>query len=228
MILIATGGIGSTIDDLALNIQNCHYHGVQVKGIILNKVIEEKRQTVTDYVSRFLAKQHIPLLGTIPYTPFLHMPCMNDFELLFQTALLSGGESGLSHFRTTRLVAGSLDSYLEESTGSERVITPACREDIIFALIKKQGNHLPQQYSPTSPIDEGRGIILTGKTAPREWVCQALKASHIPALYAPLCSFEVMKRITTFTAKIGKHDRVKIEKAIALIKAGVECSRLIS
>jgi dethiobiotin synthetase len=49
MILVANGGIGSAFDELELNRVMCEKHGVPIKGVVLNKVKEDKLAMVRDY-----------------------------------------------------------------------------------------------------------------------------------------------------------------------------------
>jgi phosphate acetyltransferase len=214
--IIATGGLGSAFDELALNLEMCASYGVRVRGVILNKVLPEKRAMILEYFPKCLKALNIPLLGCIPFLPFLADPCIKDFESLFRTTLLSGERHRWRHFQNIRLVAGSLDSYLEEMRPRELVITPACREDIILATQERYAQALQH-----NPEEVTCGLILTGKTPPNAALHQQLKSIDIPVLYAPLCSYDVMKMITSFTAKIRKEDTPKVEQAIQLVEKEV-------
>lgn len=209
MVIIASGGLGSAIDTLALNLAMCEKHGVKVRGVILNRVLPEKRQMILDYFPKALESFGLPLIGCIPYCGFLSIPTMEDFELLFNTQLLSGQQYRYSHFREPRLVAGSLRSYLGDMRKSELVITPASRDEIIDAILDHKDEHKV-------------GLLLTGREPPSLETLSKIKASDIPALYAPVCSYDAMKQITSFTAKIRRGDKRKVEKAIALITEHVD------
>eukprot|EP00662_Eupelagonemidae_sp_cell21_P007778 gene7778-20666_t len=53
-VLIGTGGIGSAIDQLMLSKTLFEQHGVPIKGVIVNKVIPDKRDMVEKYVRKVL------------------------------------------------------------------------------------------------------------------------------------------------------------------------------
>ena len=221
VVIIATGGIGSAFDELCLNIQMCSSLGVQVKGVILNKVFDSKRDMILDYFPKALKRFNIPLLGCIPYVPFLLQPSMRDFEVLFKTKLLCGTMHRYRHFQEMRLQAGSLESFIEEMNPNHLIITPACREDIIIAMV---GKHMRMQYEEN--IDYEGGLILTGQNAPRDELLQRITNVNIPILYAPLCSFDVMKMITSFTAKIRQEDTEKVARAIDVVEKHVDFEAL--
>lgn len=213
IVMVASGGLGSAIDSLALNLAMCDKRGVKVRGVILNRVLDDKREMILDYFPRALEKFGVPLLGCIPYCEFLSIPTMKDFEALFDAPLLAGYEFRYRHFRHTRLVAGSLSSYLAEHNPSELVITPASREDIIETILDRQSDHQV-------------GLLLTGLQTPTVQILAAIQASNVPTLYAPVCSYDAMKAITGFTAKIREQDVPKVQKAIALVEQHVDFDAL--
>lgn len=223
VILIASGGLGSAFDELALNIAMCQNYGVKVKGIILNRVLEEKREMILEYFPKALQNWNIPLIGCVPYNAFLSTPTLKDFEILFKTQLIAGKKHDYCHFQHPRLVAGSLEAYQEENGYSELIITPASREDIILATLERQ-----KQIKPSSKKNGVNGMILTGRHPPRATIIEKIKQADFPALYAPLCSYDAMKMITSFTAKIRQEDSPKIEQAIQLVEQNLNFDHLLA
>lgn len=208
MVIIASGGLGSAFDELSMNISLCQQYGVKVRGVILNRVKEEKRDMILEYFPKALKQWNIPLIGCLPYNDFLSNPTIRDFENLFDDAtLLSGEQHRYRHFSTFRLVAGSLDSYTGELDPNELVITPASREDIIEATIQRHENH---EFSG--------GMILTSRPTPSVEILEKIKKADLPIVYAPLCSYDAMKMITSFTAKIRTEDILKVNKAINIVE----------
>ncbi|NJN35587.1 MAG: AAA family ATPase, partial [Saprospiraceae bacterium] len=67
VIMVAEGGIGSTIDQLSMCLEPFLTKNVPILGVILNKVLDEKREKVEHYVKKWLEKYDIPLLGTLPF-----------------------------------------------------------------------------------------------------------------------------------------------------------------
>lgn len=224
MILIASGGLGSSFDALAVNKALCEAYGVKVAGVILNRVLKEKRSMVLSYMKKALSKWDIPILGCIPFEPFLSNPSMKDFEILFKATLLSGQEHHLRHFRHTRLVATSLKNFRELILPSQLIITPANREDIILATLTK---HWDVKIA-NSLDDLCAGMILTGETPPRQTIVEALIKANIPMLYAPVSSYKAMEMITSYTVKIRKEDKEKVNEAVGLVESHIDFDALIN
>lgn len=219
MVIIADAGLGSSFDELALNIAMCQCHGVKIRGVILNRVLKEKREMILEYFPKALKRWNIPLAGCIPYEPFLSKPTVKDYERLFNTTLFSGAQHHYRHFASARLFAGSLQAFLKEMEPNQLVITPASREDIIRAMLDK---HI--EVAEKDGSDYEGGMILTGRHSPSPEIQKLIKEIDIPILYAPMTSYDAMKEITSFIAKIRLNDVVKIEKAIDLVDSHVDMS----
>jgi len=222
VILVASGGLGSSFDELALNHAQCEKYGVPVAGVILNRVLEEKREMILDYIPKALKRWNIPLLGAIPFSSILSMPTMNDFEMLFETKVLTGSESRFRHFQHIRLVASSVEMYRAWIVPDQLIITPAGREDIILATLTRfwdlKISH-PEE-------DLQAGMILTGKTPPKDSIIEQIRRAKIPMLYAPVSSFVAMKMIHSYTVKIRKADTAKIEEAIKVVEEHIDFQTL--
>ena len=222
IILIASGGLGSAHDELALNVSMCRDYGVNIREIILNKVFDDKRGMIQDYFPKTLEKWGIPLIGCVPFNAFLSNPTIRDFEFLFNTTLLTGESHRYRHFTSTRLVAGSLQAFLADMIPNELIITPASREDIIFATLQKHREVKEQGQN------FGGGLILTGRQKPNAALLSKIQGEDIPILYAPMCSYDAMKQITSYNAKIRCEDVLKVEQAIRLIEENVDLNRIIN
>ncbi len=221
VVIIASGGLGSAFDELALNVAMCKHYGTKVRGVILNRVLDEKREMILEYFPRALRSWNIPLIGCVPYNAFLSSPTMRDYESLFKTSLLSGAQHHYRHFKNFRLVAGSIEAYKDEMNRNELVITPASREDIIKATLTK---HL--EFSNQEGGDFQGGMILTSRVPPSQDILDALRKVDIPTLYAPVCSFDAMKMITSYTAKTRVKDLPKIERAIQIVEDHIDFNLL--
>ncbi len=222
VILVASGGLGSSFDELTLNYTQCEKHGARVAGVILNRVLENKREMILDYIPKALKRWDIPLLGCIPFSPFLSTPTMSDFEILFQTPLLTGSEYRLRHFQDIRLVATSVEMYRTRIAPNQLIITPAGREDIILATLTRFWDL--KISHPDEDLEAG--IILTGKTPPKETIVDQIRQAKIPMLYAPVSSFVAMKMINSHTSKIRKDDMPKIEEAVKVVENHIDFEKL--
>jgi BioD-like phosphotransacetylase family protein len=224
VLLIASGGLGSSFDELSLNYTQCEKYGVRVAGVILNRVLEEKQEMIREYMTKALQRWNIPLLGCIPYDPFLSTPTMLDFEQLFDTQLLTGKERSLCHFHNIRLVASSVEIYKTLLASNQLIITPASREDIILATL----THYWDGKIASPEKELSLGMILTGKFPPKPSILEQIHRAHIPMLYVPLSSFIALKMINTYKPKIRKDDTPKIEEAVRIVEQHIDFETLLN
>lgn len=223
IVIVASGGLGSAFDTLAINKALCDQHGVRIAGVILNRVLEEKREMILTYMGKALKKWGIPLLGCIPYAPFLSNPSMKDFELLFKAPLLSGQDHHMRHFKHTKFVASTFKNFKKTVLPGQLIITASNREDIILDAIARQIEAKEEDLN----ADLKLGMILTGIAPPRESIVEALKKENIPMLHAPLSNYRVMQLITSYTVKIGREDRKKVALATKLAEENINFDLLL-
>src|SRR6187402_272640 len=76
VIIVSQGGIGKPIDEVALNQALFEKEGVEIIGVILNKVLPEKVDYVSEFARRGLKRKGLELLGVIPYQSTLSKPSM--------------------------------------------------------------------------------------------------------------------------------------------------------
>src|SRR6266704_1035205 len=76
VIIITQGGIGKPIDEVSLNQALFEKEGVEIIGVILNKVLGKKIDYITEFARRGLKRKGLDLLGVIPHQPILSSPSM--------------------------------------------------------------------------------------------------------------------------------------------------------
>src|SRR6185503_14737029 len=63
VVIVSRGGIGKPIDEVALNQALFEKEGVEIIGVILNKVTSDRLDVITDFVRRGLKRRGLDLLG---------------------------------------------------------------------------------------------------------------------------------------------------------------------
>ena len=220
VVMIVSGGLGSAFDSLALNKHACDRAGVPIAAVVLNRVLDDKREMVVDYMGRALARWNIPLLGAIPYNEVLASLRMDDYASLFKVPLLTGDTHRYRHFEHVRLVATTNEVFEQTIERRQLTITPASRRDIIESALLKHS----EAKASGEPLEPG--IIVTGRYEPDAEVVQMLADADLPMIYVPLNAFQVMQKISAHTAKIQIEDTAKVDLAIDLVERHLDVDRL--
>src|ERR1041385_3587865 len=90
VIIVTQGGIGKPIDEVALNQALFEKEGVQIIGVILNKVLGDKVDYVTDFARRGLKRKGLELLGVIPHQRMLSCPTIDLIREELRAEFLNG------------------------------------------------------------------------------------------------------------------------------------------
>ena len=69
VIIVASGGIGRPIDEISLNKALFEKVGVDILGVIINKVDPSKMDFIKHYTGKALKAMGLNLLGCIPTPP---------------------------------------------------------------------------------------------------------------------------------------------------------------
>src|ERR1700690_2325818 len=94
VIIVTQGGIGKPIDEVSLNQALFEKEGVEIIGVIINKVTEEKIPEITRFVRSGLKRKGLELPGVLPPEQLLSNPTVDlirdelHAELLNRTAAL--------------------------------------------------------------------------------------------------------------------------------------------
>ncbi len=220
VIIISGGGIGRSIDEITINKALFDLRGVEVLGVIINKVRPEKFDKIKKYLRRGLERKGLRLLGVIPTDPILSAPTMNQLSRQLGYKVLCGRKNMHTHVENTIVAAmepHNMMSYLDPGT---LVITSGDRIDNILVSIS---SHLISRQKKLKIA----GIILTGGLLPDERILDLLKKSSIPVLLTMENTYTVAGRIESLVCKIEKTDKDKISEATDLVRKNVDIGTIL-
>jgi BioD-like phosphotransacetylase family protein len=220
MVLVANGGLGSTFDELDLNRTYCLEHGVEIAGVIINKVKTEKYEQTKHYLTKVLKDRwNVPLLGCVPDRPFLGCPALSDLEKLFPgSRLISGKQHRLRHYRVQdlNLVATSLEVFLQalrRNPARTLYVCHSSRNDILLGFLMEA-----QQRG----ADWEAALVVTG-THEHPLPPQTLEIvtnscdsdeQQPPILLTPHSTTLAMEWIHNYTPKLNFEDGHRVDIAV--------------
>jgi BioD-like phosphotransacetylase family protein len=217
VIIVTLGGIGRPIDEVMLNKAVFDSYGVNVLGVIINKVIPEKYDKIDELVRLGFKKKGIDVLGILPFCPILSSPTMRQLQEDIKGILLCG-ENNLE-YSVSKIIVGAMPAHtaLDYFKGDVLLITPGNRDDLLLAALSVG---IQEDYNV-------RGIILTGGIQPNEAVLRLVKHSNIPLILVNDDTFSTAQRVTKLIVKIRPTDKDKITVVKQLIKQYVNIDSLL-
>jgi len=218
VIIVSQGGIGKPIDEIALNQALFEKEDVEIIGVILNKVLGDKVDYVSDFARRGLKRKGLDLLGVLPYEQILCNPSVELIREELHADLLN--QPPTLHSLVNDVVVGAMSAQnaMQFFKRGVLIITPGDREDILLAA-----------GAMTSPHSEDKmaGIVLTGGLRPSENVLKAMQAMPIPVLLAKADSYEVASKVHNLIVKTRPADAEKISLIRDIVAKNVNVKKII-
>jgi len=221
VILVTSGGIGKPMDEIDLNMALFEREGVDVIGVIINKVLVSKYKKVKDMLKMGLKRKGIDVLGVIPYFPKLSNPTIQN--VIDETKLkLISKKVGLSNV-VRNVFIGAMEPHdaLAFIETDSLLITPGDREDIIMTVLMAHLLKKPKRKISIS------GIILTGGIVPNEKIMRLIESADIPVLLSKEHTYKVSSEIHDLAVKIGPLDKGKAIIAENLVTDYVDVDRIL-
>jgi BioD-like phosphotransacetylase family protein len=219
VIIISQGGIGKPIDEVYLNQAVFEREGVEIIGVILNKVTTDKLEYITEFARRGLKRKGLELLGVLPHRHILSSPtigsikedlnaeCLNDNcgrwgNNLVDSVVIGamGAQNAISHFKRGCLV-----------------ITPGDRDDVIMAAT----------VVASDPDQQLSGIVLTENLRPDSTVMGIIEKAPFPVLLSAENSYEVASRVHNIIVKTRPGDTEKISVIRDIIATHVDVHKIL-
>ena len=220
VIIVSCGGIGRPIDEIMLNHAKFDLKGVEVLGVIVNKVRKSKYTKINRLIRKGLAQKGVEVLGVIPFEEVLSNPTVSELLEDLKGKLICG-QGGLDRV-VENFVIGDVVAHqaLDYFSSGTLLITPGNREDVIFAALSGWALGVTGKYSIS-------GIIATYGKKPDKKIIDAIDRANIPLILVKEDSFSTAREINNMIFKLRAEDKPKIKKTEDLIDKYVDVGRIL-
>lgn len=223
VVMIAEGGVGSTIDDLNVKLALFREQEVPIRGVILNKVLPAKLDKVRHYVGKKLDIMGIPLLGVLPFDQNLTFPIMETIRRAVNGVPLFN-EDKLDNW-VEHTVSGALAERGEIIPASRTLLIVGFRRiNDVIDVIEGMGNS--EEPSPLA------GIIVIGEyNFVPEFLADFPRRDYvdkhrIPVVATTLDTYGAALKISRIEVKINLRTPWKVQRAIEIVQAHVHLQPL--
>lgn len=213
VIIVSRGGIGKPIDEVALNQALFEKEGVEILGVIINKVLEDKVDYITDFARRGLKRKGLELLGVIPNQPLLMQPTVDLIREELKAEVLNTPLTLQTPVEDVIVGAMGAQNAIRYFKPGVLLITPGDREDILTAACAHG--------------DVMAGIVLTGGLQPGNGALRAVRAMQVPVLLAQEDSYQVASTVHDLTVKTRPTDAHKISLIRDLVAKNVNVKKIM-
>ncbi len=218
VIIVSQGGIGKPIDEVCLNQALFEKEGVEIIGVILNKVHEEKIPEITRFVRSGLKRKNLELLGVLPHEQLLAHPTVDLIREELHAEPLNHPPTLDTLVEAVVVGAMGVPNAMQFFKRGTLIITPGDREDILLAV---GATTLPESQ------DKLAGIILTGGLRPGGNVLKAIQSLPVPVLLVQADSYQVASRVHNLTVKTRPTDAQKIALIRDIVARHVNVKKIV-
>ncbi len=208
VILVCDGKYSDSIDEITSQIlmsensfkeKDCDF-----VGVILNRVDENQRDEILNFIPNFLEGRKLKFFGAIPEMIILSKPTMDEIAEKTNAEVIYGKDFLLNIPFHTIIAAMTPRNALKHIKENALIITPGDRDDILLAA-------MCSQISSTCP--NIAGIILTGGLQPDDFIKKLISGVgefRIPILSVKEDTFTTGTIINNLKISIRAKDKVKI------------------
>jgi dethiobiotin synthetase len=226
VMMVVEGGIGSTIDELNVNLALFREQKVPILGVIVNKVLPDKMEQVRHFVGKKLERYDIPLLGILPFDKSLTFPIMETIlnavkgKVVFHEHRLDN--------RIEHIISGALVERREFTAFHHLlVIVNFRRLDHTIEIVEEIARRHGIEGTPLA------GIIINGEGdfVPEfldDFSCKDYITEHeIPVIATTLDTYGAALKISKIEVKINTRTLWKAERAVELFREHVSVEALL-
>ena len=217
VVIVTQGGIGRPIDEVALNQALFDKEGIEIIGVILNKVTPEKIDHIADFARRGLKRRGLELLGVIPHQPILTRPTMEFIHEELRAELLNRPDQIRNRVDDVVVGAMGVQNATRHFKHGVLIIASGDREDLILA-------------AATTLLDAGDGLagmILTGGLRPSPGMLKIIERMPFPVLLVSDDSYDVASKVHDLIVKTRPNETGKIALIRDLIAKHVDVTRIV-
>jgi len=225
-ILLVTGAKDRSLEEVLSNIvlayKQLQERGVEVFGVVVNRVEERRHGEFSDSLRRELKSQGIKLYGVMPSLAVLSQARLVDVQHALDAELLSGERRLNDRVGEVLVASMGLENVLHRFTEKTLIIAAGDREEILLAAGAAFSS--PNVPSPS-------GIILTGGFEPRRKVMQlvqGLTKGNMPIMRVDEGTYQTAIQVNRVEPSFSADQE---DKALAIRAAAEEylnISRLMS
>jgi hypothetical protein len=202
VLLITDGGIGSAIDAVCLNRALYRQEQADVKAIMINKLIAEKRERVLGYLRKDFTPKGIPVMGGFNYSPILANPTLAYVADLLKLPLKGDVSQRSRIVHNLQLGAPSSQRVVMSLKESTLLIVTGSRDELIVTLSSLY--HIPAY------MEKIAGMVIAGQSPVSEISQQILDDSNIPYIRVERSTADVFTTLQQDVAKITAEDEEKL------------------
>ncbi|QWV97360.1 AAA family ATPase [Geomonas nitrogeniifigens] len=203
VLMLSGGGVGNVIDTLAMNTALFKLEGADVRGVLVNKLFTEKRDTMLDYLTRAFADQPFSVLGGFDYKPVLANPSLGRVARLLDLPLYGNRREVKRIIHHVQIGAASTQRVTEMLSDSSLLLVTSSRDELLVTIANLY--QMPEFHPLIA------GLIISGQAPVSNITQRIVDRSNIPYFRTNQTTTDIYKIITEDVSKLTAKDTEKLD-----------------
>jgi BioD-like phosphotransacetylase family protein len=204
VLMVTGGGLGNVVDNVCMNLALFEKEGVEVRAVLANKLIPEKRDRTLDYLSRALSEERMTVIGGVDYYPVLANPTLRRVSNLLELPIHGDRHEVSRIIHNVQICAASTQRVTELLQQSSLLIVTSSRDELLVTLANLY--NIPEYKSRIV------GLVIPGVAPIGDITQMILDRSNIPYMRAEAHNTaELYRVITEDVSKITADDTEKLD-----------------
>ncbi|MDX2480418.1 MAG: AAA family ATPase [Desulfuromusa sp.] len=202
VLMVTGGGLGNVVDSAMMNNALFQKEQANVKAILVNKIIPEKREQTLKYLEMAFAPEGIQVIGGFNYQPILANPTLRRISNVLDIKLHASEEEAQRIVHNIQIGAASAQRVAELLQNSSLVIVNSSRDELLVTI--------SNLYQIDDYRDKIAGIIIPGVGPISHITQRVIENSGIPYMRAGRTSSSVFEILNDDVSKLTVEDTHKL------------------
>ena len=215
VMMVTGGGLGNVVDKICMGLALFEKEGVEVRAVLANKLLPEKRERTLDYLTRALAEEQVRVIGGFDYYPVLANPTLRRVSRLLGLPLQGNRREVGRIIHHVQIGAASTQRVTELICEPSLLIVTSSRDELLVTLANL--------YKIPAYRSRIVGLVIPG-IAPVSTITQMiLDRSNIPYMRTrESTTAELYRIITEDVSKITAADTEKLDLIRSLAETHID------
>ncbi len=202
VLMVTGGGVGNVVDAVAMNRALFDKEGAEIRAIVANKIVPEKREETLHYLNLAFRDSGVAVLGGFNYQPILANPTLRRISDVLGLPIHGNQEETSRIVHNVQIGAASTQRVVETLKESTLMLVTSSRDELLVTLANLYG--MPE-YHPNIA-----GLLVPGHAPISRITKQILDRSRIPYMRAEETTTDIFLTIIEDVSKLTAEDHEKI------------------
>jgi BioD-like phosphotransacetylase family protein len=219
VVIVTGGGLGNVVDNVHMNLAMFRQEGAEVRAVMLNKIISEKRERTIDYTTRAFSDQSLTVMGGFNYQPVLANPTLTRISALLGLPLRGNRRDAGRIIHNVQIGAASTQRVTELLKESSLLLVTSSRDELLVTLANL--------YQMNEYREKIVGLIIPGISPISTITQRILDCSRIPYIRTQQHTTTNLHQIIgEDVSKITAEDRQKLQLIKSLAESSIDFDTL--